>query len=468
MTGPGRVAFGFGDDPSRAFPPGKERDVMLRPSVGGAVAVVVLASACVALWTGCSKDLMSADVSPPAGSTITDPEDGAALNSRISDVRGRAEVGATIEIGVNGDFGAGYTATAWPDGRGDGIGRFTVEGVDLGEEGEKEIEAVVTDLFGNRSAEPVSISVTLDLTAPSVAFVNLRDATWDDDEGRWTTGLPRVTLVCNTDATASGARVRYGQNEFRPDSLGADGEAMSYRIPMTAPPLSAADPESLVHYHIEAFDEAGNTSSEPLNVYWAAAGKETLLSWDDGVPGMIQDYVTGQDGWHLAVLFEAPPWANYITGAEFYIMNDNETNPNDPEAPSTWPFRIRVWRPTPGGLPGAFANEGYIPCGEYGCYPEAQIVGWDLPNAIDITNHEHFPDKTFFLGMEWMHRSNPRIALDRDPPIDSRSFQWDWESWKILPLDAIVHARVSDVQSMGPEARTAVLRPAAVGAFKLE
>lgn len=439
---------------------------MLRSSVGGSVALAVLASACLALWTGCSKDLMSADVSPPVGSRITHPEDGAALNSRITDIRGRAEVGATIEIGVNGDFDDRYRATAWPDGRGDGMGRFTVEGVDLGSEGGKEIEAAVTDIFGNRSAETVTISVTLDTTAPDVSFVNLRDATWDDEEGRWTTALPRVTLVAASDATASGARVRYGINEFRPDSLGTDGDAVRYRIPMVAPPLSPADPESLVRYRVEAFDEAGNVSGEPLSVYWAAAGKETVLTWDDGEPNFMQDYVTGENGWKLAVAFQAPPWANYVTGAEFFIMNDNQTNPEDPQAPSTEPFRIFVWPPAQDGLPGPPANAGYVPCAAYGCYPEDQIVGWSLPNAVDITNHQHFPNRTFFIGMEWLARSNPRIGLDRDPPDDSASLLWDWESWRRLPLDAIVHARVSDLQATEAGARTALLAP--IGAEAIE
>jgi hypothetical protein len=431
-----------------------------------AAVLLVVAAACVALSSGCSKDLMSADTSPPTGSQITHPEDGAALRSGITDVRGRAEVGATIEIGINGDFSAQYRASAWPDGRGEGTGRFTVERVDLGDEGPKEIEAVVTDVFGNRSEETVLISVIVDTTPPDVAFVNLRDAQWDEEEGRWTTGVPRIILVCTSDATASGARVRYGINDFRPDSLGAEGDRIRYRIPMASPPLSAANPEQLVSYEIQAFDEAGNVDSELLSVLWAAAGKETLLSWDDGEPNFIQDFVTGQNGWQLAVLFQAPPWANYVMGAEFYIMNDNQTNPEDPQAPSTEPFRIYVWRPTQDDRPGVKANDGYTPCGSYGCYPEDQIVGWDLPNAVDITNHQHFPNKKFFLGMEWLHRSNPRIGLDRDEPIDSKSFLWDWESWEMLTLDAIVHARVSDLQSGAGGARTAILKPVAVGLVK--
>jgi hypothetical protein len=232
---------------------------------------------------------------------------------------------------------------------------------------------------------------------------------------------------------------------------------------MTAPPLTPSHRESLVIYRIEAFDDAGNVGAEPLTVLWAASGKETLLSWDDGVPGMIQDYVTGQAGYQLAVFFQAPPWANYITGAEFYIMNDNQTNPNDPQAASTEPFRIFVWSPGQDGLPGAKANDGFMPCSAYGCYPEAQIVGWDLPDAIDITNHEHFPDRTFYLGMEWLSRSNPRLGVDHTPPIDLRSYLWDWENWQLLPTDVIVHARVSDLQTSDGAARTAVLSPASVG-----
>jgi hypothetical protein len=433
-----------------------------------AAVLIVVAVPCLLLWVGCGKDLMSADETAPTGSVITHPEDGAALSSKITDIRGRAEVGATIEIGINGDFSGGYSAVAWPDGAGQGNGRFTVESVDLGDEGPKEIEAVITDLFGNATPQPVTISVTLDTTAPAVAFVNLRAAQWDDVAGQWTTGVPRIELICTADTTASGARVRYGINEFRADSLGMVGDVVQYRIPMTAPPLSPADPESLVYYQIEAFDDAGNIGAEPLTVFWAAAGKETVLSWDDGHPDFIQNNTTGQNGMQLAVYFQAPPWANYITGAEFYIMNDNQTNPNDPQAPSTRPFRIFVWRPTQDERPGVKANDGYTPCGELGCYPEAQLVGWDFPNSIDITNHQHFPNKTFFLGLEWLHRNNPYIGLDPDDPIDSRSFRWNWTTWEMMTLDAIVHARVSDLQLTGGAARTAVLKPVAVEVIEQE
>lgn len=442
---------------------------MFQQRAGRLLAVlIVVAVPCLLLWVGCGKDLMSADETAPEGTQITHPEDGTALSSRITDIRGRAEVGARIDIGINGDYSGGYTAQAWPDGSGQGTGRFTVESVDLGEEGPKEISAIVTDLFGNQTSDPVTISVVLDTTAPAVAFVSLRNAQWDDETGRWTTGVPRIELICTSDTTASGARVRYGINDFRPDSTGQVGDLVQYRIPMTAPPLSPTDPDSLIRYQIQAFDEAGNIGFEPLTVFWAAAGKDTLLSFDDGAPNFIQDNTTGQNGMQLAVYFQAPPWANYVIGAEFYIMNDNQTNPEDPQAPSTQPFRIFVWRPTQDERPGIRANDGYTPCGSFGCYPEAQIVGWDFPNAIDITNHQYFPNKTFFLGMEWLHRNNPYIGLDRDEPTDSRSFRWNWTEWEMLTMDAIVHAKVSDLQSSRAGARTAVLEPIAVEVIRQE
>ncbi|GAF81179.1 unnamed protein product, partial [marine sediment metagenome] len=85
---------------------------MFERNTGRWVAVlIVVAVPCLLFWAGCSKDLMSADTSAPTGSRITHPEDGAALSSKITDIRGRAEVGATVEIAINGDdFDGAYSA----------------------------------------------------------------------------------------------------------------------------------------------------------------------------------------------------------------------------------------------------------------------------------------------------------------------------------------------------------------------
>ena len=59
------------------------------------LAAGVLTAAGIVFLSGCEKDLVPADNTPPENSQITSPEDGASLNSPVINVRGRAEVGAT-------------------------------------------------------------------------------------------------------------------------------------------------------------------------------------------------------------------------------------------------------------------------------------------------------------------------------------------------------------------------------------
>lgn len=427
------------------------------------VLLALLAS--VALWSGCAKDLMEADTDPPTGSQITNPVDGSALNSPVIDVRGRAEVGATVEILVNGDPKGSDVANPPAPSEG-GLGRFTVVDVDLGEEGSKEIRGIVIDLYGNRATSDLEIGVTLDMQAPPVVFETLMDAQWDTVEGEpmWQTGVPAVTLIGRTDTTAASARVRYGINEFTPESTfvfpGEPGEPDSVRfwVKMTSPPLTPTNPDSLVTYYLEALDEAGNTSSEALQLNWAAAGKETALSWDDSDYGSIGNRVTGQAGMAIAVQFQAPPWANYVTGMEIFYMNDFVTNPNDPQAPTTAPFLAYVWEPTGDLRPGQHANEGYTPFDWYQA-PEDTLIGFYFNNAVDITNNADFPDKQFCVGLEFQFRNNPIIGFDVNEPIDSRSFRWNWQEWERANADYIIHAIVSDLQAHS-EGREEVLAPA--------
>lgn len=415
---------------------------------------------------GCAKNLMEADTTPPVGSRITNPVDGTALNSQVIDVRGRAEVGATVRIFVNGVLEG--SAVAYPPAQSEGgLGRFTVENIQLGDEGPKEILGVVTDLYGNRAEHDLVANVLLDMHAPPVAFETFIDAQLNEQGTAWETGLPAVTLIGRTDTTAAVARVRYGINQFTPDVTsvfpGQPGEpdSMRFWIPMTSPPLTVANPDSTVIYHVEAIDLAGNTSSESVQLSWVAAGKETALSWDDGSYGSAGNSVTGQSGMALAVLFQAPPWANFVTGMEMYVMNDGVNNPDDPQGPTTAPFLARVWKPDGSLRPGEYANSagGYSPFGWYG-YPEDQLVDFYYPNAINITNNNDFPDKQFFAGIEFQFRSNPEIGFDTDEPIDSRSFRWNWTEWEMATADYIIHAIVSDLQSAG--GRTARLEPVIV------
>lgn len=427
------------------------------------VGMLLLAAAVFAL-TGCEKEGMPADTDPPTGSQITNPEDGSALNSPVINVRGQAEVGATIDVYINDVYQAsGVASPAVPSGP---LGRFLVEDVDLGVEGEKTLRAVITDLYGNVSDDPIEIHLTLDQTAPPIAFERVDGTQWSDTLGGvWQTSLPQTRFVGRTNVSSSGQRVRYGINEFLPDSTytfpGAPGEPDSIRfyVPITVPPLVAAHPESLVTYYAEAYDVAGNVASTPFSIYWVAAGKETAIAYDDGDYGSYDNQITGQSGMMLAVKFQAPVWANYITGIQFHTMNDQQTNPQDPQAPTTMPFLIWIWRFNQDELPGIAANDG-MSSGDPYSYPEDTWVEWSLPNPINITNNSYFPDKQFFAGMEWQYRSNPIFGLDTDLPIDYRSYRWNWSSWELQTLaDAMVRVIVSDLPNISGKARTATLTP---------
>jgi hypothetical protein len=418
---------------------------------------------------GCSKDLVPPDTTPPTGSDITNPPDHAQLNSQVINIRGRAEVGATVSVSVNDVLaGSAVSSPAVPyDGQ---LGRFTVEGVDLGAEGPKRITASVTDLYGNTAATPLEINVMLDMTAPPVALENIVGAIWDSLNGEWTSGLPFIVLVGRTDTTAlaRGARVWTGQLEFGVDSTKVfpaepgQPDSMRFWIGMTPPPLTPSDPESLVNYVLETFDGAGNTSPEPFTIFWAAAGRETVLLWDDGDYHFFENQISGQQGMALAVGFQAPAWASFVTKIQYYIMNDSHTNPTNPTAPTTAPFTAWIWKTGTDGRPAGHANAGYTPFDWYS-YPEDQWVEVTLPNAVDITDDALFPSKQFFAGLEWQFRDNPIIGYDTDSPIDERSYRWNWSEWEWFHnFDVMIRAVVSDLPTSGKSARTAVVTGRAV------
>jgi hypothetical protein len=421
----------------------------------------------VALWGGCSKDLVEADTTPPTDSAITSPADGDAVCNPIINVRGRAEVGATIEIYVNDQKrGSAVASPAVPyDGQ---LGRFTVEDVVLGEEGPKTLRGVVTDLYGNRAPDDLVSNILLDMTAPPVALEGVIDAEWEPDESRWWTGETRVTVVGRTDTTADASRMRYGINEFLPESTyvfpGAPGDpdSMRFWIPVKRPSLTVQNPDSLVHYYLEALDYAGNVGAEPVDIYWVAAGKETALSWDDGVANSYDHQASGVNGTMYAVRFDAPAWANYVIGMELHTGIDGDTNPENPSGTSGKPFAAYIWQPAPDLSPGPTANQGYEPFGLYG-YPENELIRFYFPNAIDITDHAKFPNKQFLAGIKILYRLNPYIKYDVDEPHDGRTYRWDltswleWGQWAGDERDMIIHAIVSDLEASG-EARTAVIK----------
>lgn len=173
----------------------------------------------------------------------------------------------------------------------------------------------------------------------------------------------------------------------------------------------------------------------------AYARRDTVLAWDDGDYGSAGNRVTGQVGMALAVGFQAPPWATHLVAIQYFIMDDGVTNPNDPNAPTTAPFMATVWSPN-AGVPGVRRLE-YIPFPDFYSYPEDTWVEVWLPNPVDLTNAATFPDREFFVGLEWLYRNNPVIGLDVDPPIDLNTFRWNWSVWETLTFgDAMIRAVV--------------------------
>lgn len=420
-------------------------------------------------WTGCSKNLVDPDVTPPQGSMITNPTDATSLNKSVINVRGRAEVGATIDVFVNDVLGgSGVASPSVPD---DGLGgRFTVESVDLGAEGLKVLRARITDLYGNvaTAGETPTITIDLDQTEPPISFDGLEGATWKDTvgfwgDGFWESGLPVIIVSGSTDSTAAGARLRYGINQHVANELVPDpgSSAVDFTIDVTSPPLSGGHADTLINYYLEAYDTAGNVGSVPVYVHWEVEGRELELSHDDGDYDSYDHIVTGSPGQKIAVRFQAPTWANYVTKIIYYFANDQIDNPIDPQLPSTLPFTAWVWRTTvPDSLPGPPGNDGYMPFTEPYGYPEDEWVEITFPNAVSITDNAHYPDKKFFVGLEWEYRLNPYVYEDHASgtnELDYKSFRWNWSSWEVRnEADTMIRAVVSDVPTLG-EGREATL-----------
>jgi hypothetical protein len=173
------------------------------------------------------------------------------------------------------------------------------------------------------------------------------------------------------------------------------------------------------------------TSVEPCS----ASRRDTVLAWDDGNYGSIYDGVTGQAGMALAVMFQAPPWANYITEIQFFIMVDGTADPTE----ALW---AAVWKPGPDMLPEyPIVGWQFVAGG----YPKDAWLEVTLTQPVDITDPAEFPDRIFFVGLTWWHMYNPIIGIDLDPPIDCHSYRWGPPGWELLVEgDAMVRAVVAE------------------------
>ena len=183
-----------------------------------------------------------------------------------------------------------------------------------------------------------------------------------------------------------------------------------------------------------------------------APRSEIELSWDDG---SAEGEMTGRVGRRLAVGFFAPETALSLSAMRIYIMDDGIVNPVDPELPTTEPFVAWVWTAGSNGEPGLPANDGYMPFAAAYQYPEDAWVDVVFPEPIDLSNEEQFPNRKFYVGLEWECRWNPVVGLDLNGPFSGETWFWDWTGWTLVDTaDAMIRAVVRDSSEVPVEARS--------------
>ena len=168
-----------------------------------------------------------------------------------------------------------------------------------------------------------------------------------------------------------------------------------------------------------------------------ASRTEAVLSWDDGVWDSINHQVTGRPEQQIAVMFQAPEWACWVTEIHYYIGDDLMSDPQES-------FLAYVWEPAEGTptIPGEAANVG-VDSGTG--YPRDAWLEIPLPEAVNIADASVFPDRVFFVGLEWVTRFEPYLAEDHSDPIDHMSWFFNWAVWVLREdADTMIRAVVTD------------------------
>jgi hypothetical protein len=148
--------------------------------------------------------------------------------------------------------------------------------------------------------------------------------------------------------------------------------------------------------------------------------------------------ITGRPGQMIAVMFQAPEWACWITEIHYYIADSGSPGPTEF-------FLVHVWEPAEGTptLPGDPVNR----------YPTDAWLEVALPEAVDLTDGIAFPDGVFFVGLEWVTRYHPYLGEDHSDPIDHMSWYFNWAVWELRESrDTMIRAVVSDTWTSPVEA----------------
>jgi hypothetical protein len=171
----------------------------------------------------------------------------------------------------------------------------------------------------------------------------------------------------------------------------------------------------------------------------AGRAREEVLSGDDGESDGAG--IRLQDGFCLAVGFEAPEWACSLEGLQCYLAAV------DPSPTEQGYFFARAWcgGGEPSSPPGQSAYLDVHPV----WYDAADAGSWfevRFSSPPDLTDGVQFPGGRFFVGVEGFTSPRPWFGVDEDAPGELRTFLWNWASWEsVTPGDGMVRAIVSDV-----------------------
>jgi hypothetical protein len=182
----------------------------------------------------------------------------------------------------------------------------------------------------------------------------------------------------------------------------------------------------------------------------ARAFRETVLAWDDGAYDAYNHRVVGLAGDMLAVMFRAPHWANTLVRVYYHVANDSIIHPVNPDWPTTKPFLATFWKPDsrPDPRPGDLATEQ---AETDSMYDEDTWLEYVLPMPLDISDADQFPERQFFVGLEWLHDLNPYLMYDVSAPLDDMGWASDGVTWsRFEDGDIMIRAIVSDSLGASP------------------
>ncbi len=162
----------------------------------------------------------------------------------------------------------------------------------------------------------------------------------------------------------------------------------------------------------------------------ASERTEEVLSWDDGGPDA---YCGPPDVAKAAVWFQAPEWATSVVAV--HVWFGGELSPHCTvwvrRASGDWPHEL-----------GPPASDGFA----VGPAAGGDWTVIPLPDPVDITDAGHFPDRVFFVSIDFEEsQAADALGVDTDDPVDLKSLVFNWSVWELYEAgDIMIRAVVSD------------------------